>query len=57
MIRRQWGLIVLDIVMLIVAVALALFLRFEGDMRNVISILHGSTVYPWRCWACYFCCL
>jgi FlaA1/EpsC-like NDP-sugar epimerase len=32
MIRRQWGLIVLDIVMLIVAVALALFLRFEGDV-------------------------
>lgn len=32
MIRRQWGLVILDIVMLILAVAIALLLRFDGNV-------------------------
>lgn len=32
MIRRQWGLLILDIVMLILAVAIALLLRFDGNV-------------------------
>jgi len=32
MVRRQWGLVILDIVMLILAVAIALLLRFEGNV-------------------------